>query len=130
MKDSSGRGRKTTNQGMGRVWEEYFRLPICYAKSGRERKKILKFLLYLTKNSKFSAFLKPQGGGRSEKISFRPIGGVKNCPREGDCVLGGQPMGIPPPSPPLAHLWPQLMSFGEFSLESRRRNLGTGILPP
>ncbi len=27
---------------------------------------------------------------------FCTIGGVKNCLREGDCVLGGQPVRIPP----------------------------------
>ncbi len=100
MKAASGRGSKTTKQGMGRVWEENFCLSIFYVKSGGEEK-FLKILLYKPKkNTKISAFLKPQGGGSSEISSFRPIGGVKNCLREGDCVLGGQPMGIPPPSPP------------------------------
>ncbi len=36
MKAASGRGRKTTKQGMGRVWEEYFYSPIFYAKLGSE----------------------------------------------------------------------------------------------
>ncbi len=40
-----------------------------------------------------------QGGGSPGNFSFSAIGGVKNCLREGDCVLKGQPMGIPPPSP-------------------------------
>ncbi len=45
MKAASGRGRKTTNQGMGRVWEENFCSTIFYAKSGDEEK-FLKILLY------------------------------------------------------------------------------------
>ena len=41
-------------------------------------------------------FLLHQEGGSPGKFSFSTIGGVKNCLREGDCVLEGQPMGIPP----------------------------------
>ena len=41
-------------------------------------------------------FLLHLGGGSPEKFSSSAIGGVKNCLREGDYVLGGQPMGIPP----------------------------------
>ncbi len=38
--------------------------------------------------------------GSPGKYSFSAIGGGgQNCLREGDCVLEGQPMGIPPPSP-------------------------------
>ncbi len=100
MKSASGRGRKTTKQGMGRVWEENFRSPIFYAKLGGEEKNLKNFPLLTQKTSKFSGLLKSQGGGSSENFSFHPIGGVKNCLREGDCVLGGQPMGIPPLFPP------------------------------
>ncbi len=42
-----------------------------------------------------------------EIFNFSLLGGVKFCPREGDCVLRGQPMGIPPRTPPLAHVWPR-----------------------
>ncbi len=45
MKATSGRGRKTTKQGMGRVWEENFCLSSFYAKSGGEEK-FLKIILY------------------------------------------------------------------------------------
>ncbi len=45
MKSASGRGRKTTKQGMGRVWEENFRSPIFYAKSGGEEKNLKNFPL-------------------------------------------------------------------------------------
>ena len=52
------------------------------------------------KSSYFSPVFVRQGGGSNGKIHFFPIEGVKFCLREGDCVLGGQPMGIPPyPSP-------------------------------
>ncbi len=69
MKAASGRGRKTTKQGMGRVREENFRSPIFYAKSGGEEKNVESSPLLTQKNSKFSAFLKPHGGGSSEIFS-------------------------------------------------------------
>ncbi len=73
--------------------------------------KILKRPIFFTflfifsqKASKCFMSLLLQGGGSPGNFSFSAIGGVKNCLREGDCVLKGQPMGIPPLPPPLAHL--------------------------
>ncbi len=57
------------------------------------------FLMFFQKSTKCLMFLLHQGGGSPGNFSFSTIGGVKNCLREGDCVLEGQPMGIPPPSP-------------------------------
>ena len=62
MKASSGRGRKTTNQGMGRVWEENFRSPIFYAKSGGERNKF-KISPLLTQKLKIFWFFEASGRG-------------------------------------------------------------------
>ncbi len=62
---------------------KFFNIPPCFSI-------ILKCLM----------FLLHQEGGSPGKFSFSTIGGVKNCLREGDCVLEGQPMGIPPPRPP------------------------------
>ena len=48
----------------------------------------------------FSSGFVGQGGGSHEIFNLFSIWGVKFCLRQGDCVLGGQPMGIPPyPSP-------------------------------
>ena len=45
-------------------------------------------------------FLLHQGGGAVENfLSTLMGGGVKNCLTEGDCILEGQPIGIPPPFP-------------------------------
>ncbi len=56
------------------------------------------------KNTIFLEFLTEQGGGCLGKFHFLCIEGVKFCLREGDCVLGGQPMGIPSRTHPLAHV--------------------------
>ncbi len=57
------------------------------------------FCIFYQKSLKCLMFLLHQGGGSPGKFSFSTIGGVKNCLREGGCVLDGQPMGFPPPSP-------------------------------
>ena len=49
----------------------------------------------------FSSGFVEHGGGSHENFHFSSIGGVKFCLREGDCVLGGQLMGIPPVPLPL-----------------------------
>ena len=56
MKAASGRGRKTTKQGMGRVWEENFCSPIFYAKSGGEEKNLKNFPLLTQKTQNFLLF--------------------------------------------------------------------------
>ena len=42
-----------------------------------------------------------QGGGSLENFHFFLYWGVIFCPREGECFLRGQPMGIPPVPLPL-----------------------------
>ena len=56
MKAASGRGRKTTKQGMGRVWEENFQSPIFYAKSGGEEKNLRNSPLLTQKTQNFLLF--------------------------------------------------------------------------
>ena len=57
------------------------------------------------KKSKKSFYFSPvfvrQGGGSHGKNYFFPIEVGKFCLREGDCVFGGLPMGIPPVPLPL-----------------------------
>ncbi len=93
-------GEENYKPGYGTGMGRKFLLANFLCKIRGRKKKILKFLLYVPKNSNFSAFLKSQGGGSSYFFSFRPIGWYQNYLRVGDCVFGGQPMGIPPPSPP------------------------------
>ena len=50
--------------------------------------------------------------GEPWKIFFICYWGVKNCLRKGDCVLEGQPMGIPPLPPPLANLCSHMLAYG------------------
>ncbi len=45
-----------------------------------------------------------EGGGSPGKGHFCFIGGVNFCLKEADYVLRGQAMGIPPRTPPLAHV--------------------------
>ena len=56
------------------------------------------FLIFSSKCFMFYVFI-ASGRGEPWKIFFLHYWGVKNCFREEDCVLEGQPMGILPPSP-------------------------------
>ncbi len=97
---------------MGKIWEEIFFLHVFSQKYGIDHF----FVIFSQKASKCLFFLLQQGGGSPGKFSFSAIGGVKNCLREGDCVLEGQPRGIPPPlPPPYAHLCYQCI-FSTFEL--------------
>ncbi len=94
-KTSLGRGTSFKIQGMGREGEREkisFITSIFWNFLPPKTEKIKN-----TSNS--SWFLIEQGGGSPRNFQFFSIGGVKFCPREGDCVLRGQPMGIPPPYP-------------------------------
>ena len=74
MKPASGRGRKTTKQGMGRVWEENFHSPIFYAKSGGKRKN-LKNSPLLTQKNFFLIFLSLREGVALKIFTSALLGG-------------------------------------------------------
>ena len=95
MKIASGRGRENSFQGMGRVWEK-MSFSIRLHKNMKQSKIYTFFFTFSHKKAKILMSLLHQGGVSPENFSFSAIGGVKICLREGDCVLGRQPMGIPP----------------------------------
>ena len=51
-------------------------------------------------------FFLVQGGGKAKIFSILPIRWPENSFREGDLLREKSAYGYPPPSPPLAHVWP------------------------
>ncbi len=62
MKAASGRGRKTTNQGMGRVWKKIFARHFFMQNQGGKRKN-LKISPLLTQKLKNFCFFEASGRG-------------------------------------------------------------------
>ena len=111
-----------------RVWEGYgkkFLSPDFFTK--KLKKAFFSFFssFLLKYSQKF--FLLHQGVGSPGKFSFSAVGGVKNCPREGDCVLKGQPIGIPPPSPPMTMMLNPIILVGSTHPRLQRQ---VGTRPP
>ncbi len=94
---------------MGRIQEEIY-FSSFFTKILKEQFFSL-FPFFLKNPQNVWCFCFIRDGGALENFLSPLLGGVKICLREGDCVLEGQPMRIPPLPLPLAQKNPFLGLF-------------------
>ena len=107
-------------------------------RDGEERKfffHIERFEIFSSKSEKmvypafFLTFLCIKEGGAKENLNFSLLSGSNFVSGRETMFWGGQPMGIPPRTPPLAHVWQKGEAKNENEIASHYSSLKRESFP-